>query len=63
MESKITKCFILITVIVLKKNNQNFKITGECNYGSDFIAAIEQDNLFVFSHIQKKSISRFKSDK
>ena len=40
---------------VEKKNNQNFKITGECNYGSDFIAAIEQDNLFGIQPHPEKS--------
>ena len=57
------KCFILITVTVLKKSSSNFKIIGECDYGNNFIAAIEHQNIFGIQPHPEKSISRIKSDR
>ena len=49
------KCFILITVTVLKKSSSNFKIIGECDYGNNFIAAIEHQNIFGIQPHPEKS--------
>ena len=40
---------------IYKKKNKNFNILGECSYGSDFVAAIQSQNIFGIQPHPEKS--------